>query len=130
MPALASPERDAVEREVVELERLCRALEDSLVAGKWDDVSATLRDSRRVTHAFLNAMEAAADARDEEFDKAIYARMRRVFDIREDQLNRLEAFHNQVGERLQNISRWKEFARSIGAKKARARHSVGLDSSR
>ena len=121
--------RQAVEREVRELERLCAVLERSLVAAEWEEASQAISESRRATHAFLNAMEAASKARDEEFDKAIHARVRRVFDVRQDQLQRLEAFHADVGERLAAFSRWKSFARSIGAKK-KAKHSVGLDSRR
>ena len=126
----ASAEREAVEREVEELERLCETLEASLIAGKWESAAAMLRDSRRVTHAYLNAMDAAAPVRDEAFDRAIHARMRRIFDIREDQLARLRAFHAGVGERLAALSRWKQYARSIGARKGRARQTVGLDSTR
>lgn len=118
--------REAVEREVVELERLCAELESSLVAGDWTAASNAIRDSRRVTHAFLNAMDAAAESRDEEFDRAVYARVRRVFDARQDQLQRLEQFHGRVGDRLQTLSKWKVFARSIGAKRAPNR-TVGLD---
>ena len=129
LPASANSEREAVEREVCELERLCGALESSLVAGDWNGAANALRDSRRVTHAFVNAMEEAAAARDQEFDRAIEVRVRRVYDAREDQLERLRAFHTQIGERLATISRWKSFARSIGAKKARARHSL-FDSTR
>lgn len=125
----ASAERQAVEREVDELERLCGTLESSLVVGNWEEAAGVLRDSRRVTHAYLNAMEAAAEARDEEFDRKIYARMRRIFDVREDQLARLQAFHDGVGEKLQMFARWKEFARSIGARKRPAR-TVSIDSRR
>lgn len=122
--------RAAIEREVEELERLCVALEHDLVGGRWDDASQTLRDTRRVTHALLNAMDAAVPHRDEPFDAALTARVRRVFDMRDDQLSRLQEYHQQVGERLQTFSRWKSFARSIGAKNARAKRSVGLDSRR
>ncbi|MBV8434473.1 MAG: hypothetical protein JO029_09375 [Candidatus Eremiobacteraeota bacterium] len=122
--------REAVEREVRELERLCAELEKSLVGAEWEAASDAIAQSRRVTHAFLNAMESATAVRDEAFDAAVYARMRRVFDIRQDQLQRLEAFRAGVGEKLASFARWKTFARSIGAKKARAKHSVGLDSRR
>ena len=125
----ASVKRDAVEREVCELERLCGTLETSLVSGNWEGAAGALRDCRRVTHAYLNAMEAAADDRDEEFDREIHARLRRVFDVRQDQLARLQAFHDGVGERLAMFARWKAFARSMGAKKAR-RAGVALDSTR
>jgi hypothetical protein len=124
----AGSPREAVEREVAELERLCADLETSLVGGDWTAAANALRDSRRVTHAFLNAMEAAAGVRDDAFDQAIHARMRRIFDLREDQLARLRTFHDGVGERLQTLSKWKLFARSIGAKRAPRR--LGVDSRR
>jgi hypothetical protein len=122
----AGAARAAVVQEVAELERLCGDLERSLVAGDWNEVGNALRSSRRTTHAFLNAMEAAAPHRDEAFDRAVNARMRRVFDVREDQLARLETFHSGVGARLKQLSRWKEFAASVGSKRAPAR-TLGLD---
>jgi len=121
--------RGAVEREVVELERLCGVLERALVAGEWDDASSALRDARRTTHAFRNAMEAAGNSRDAEFDEAIYQRVKRVYDARQDQIERLTEFHDQIGQRLQTLSTWKIFARSIGAKNAPAR-TLGFDSRR
>jgi hypothetical protein len=129
LPASASPLLEAVVREVAELERLCGELERNLVAGDWSAAANVLRDSRRVTHAFANAMEAAQSDRDESFDRRVYVRMRRVFDVRENQLERLQVFHEQVGERLRTLSKWKVFARSIGAKHAPA-PSIGLNSVR
>ena len=128
MPASDDPAaaRGAVEREVVELERLCSDLERALVAGDWNTVGNALRSSRRATHAFLNAMESAAPYRDEAFDRAINTRMRRVFDIREDQLARLETFNGDIGERLKTLSRWKAYAGSIGSKRAPSR-TAGFD---
>jgi hypothetical protein len=122
-------EREAVEREVIELERLCGLLEKALVAGEWDDASQALRESRRATHAFRNAMEAAAGKRDEAFDEGIYRRVKRIYDARQDQIERLSGFHDQIGQRLQTLSTWKIFARSIGAKHAPSR-TLGLDSTR
>jgi hypothetical protein len=121
--------RAAVEREVGELERLCAELEAALIAGEWEDASQALRDARRTTHAFRNAMEAAADARDAAFDEAIYRRVKRVYDARQDQIERLSEFRDQIGQRLQTLSTWKIFARSIGAKNAPAR-TLGFDSRR
>jgi hypothetical protein len=122
-------ERAAVEREVCELERLCGVLEKALISGEWDDASSALRDARRTTHAFRNAMDAAAGSRDAAFDEAIYQRVKRVYDARQDQIQRLTQFRDQIGERLQTLSTWKIFARSIGAKNAPAR-SLGFDSRR
>jgi hypothetical protein len=121
--------RAAVEREVGELERLCRDMETYLVAGDWNSAGNALRDSRRATHAFLNAMEAAAAFRDEAFDAGVHARLRRVFDVRQDQLQRLEQFHEGVGSRLQTISKFKMYARSVG-KKRPPLSRLGLDRTR
>lgn len=131
MPASddAATARAAVEREVGELEKLSGELEKSLVAGDWNAVGNTLRSSRRTTHAFLNAMEDAAPYRDEAFDQKINKRMRRVFDVREDQLARLETFHTDVGERLKTLSRWKAYAGSMGTKRAPSR-TAGFDKTR
>jgi hypothetical protein len=121
--------RAAVEREVSELERLCSVLEKALVAGEWDDASNALHSARRATHAFRNAMEAAAGSRDDEFDEVIYQRVKRVYDARQDQIARLTEYRDRIGQRLQTLSTWKIFARSIGAKNAPAR-TLGFDSSR
>lgn len=120
--------RAAIEREVSELERLCSMLEAALVAGEWDDASKALHAARRTTHAFRNAMEAAAGSRDEAFDEVIYQRVKRVYDARQDQIARLTEYRDRIGQRLQTLSTWKIFARSIGAKNAPAR-TLGFDSS-
>jgi hypothetical protein len=122
----AAAARGAVEREVLELERLCHELERSLVAGDWNAVGNSLRSSRRATHAFLNAMADAAPHRTEAFDLAVNKRVKRVFDMRQDQLERLETFNQDIGLRLQTLSRWKAYASSIGSKRAPAR-TAGFD---
>jgi hypothetical protein len=118
-------EREAIEREVSEIERLCLDLERSLVSGDWNEAGNALRSTRRAMHAFANAMEACPD-RDEAFDQTIRARMRRVYDVREDQLARLIAFRDGIGERLKTLSRWKAFASSMGVKRAPKR-TAGFD---
>jgi hypothetical protein len=122
----AAAARASVEHEVAELERLCVELERSLVAGDWNAVGGALRSTRRSMHAFLNAMDASSEHRDEAFDKVINKRMRRVYDVREDQLTRLRTFNAEIGGRLQTLSKWKRFAGSIGSKRAPSR-SAGLD---
>jgi hypothetical protein len=118
-----------VERELTELERLCAALERDLVGGRWKSAENALRDMRRVTHGYLNALQQAQEVRDEAFDAAVTARLQRVMDARQNQLARLETFHENLRQRLETLSRWKTFARSIGAKRGR-RASLGLDSVR
>lgn len=123
----ALAKREAVEREVRELERLCDALERSSAATDFTDFANALRDSRRATHAFRNAMDAAADVRNAAFDAAIHARIQSVLQRREDQLERLRLYHAELAERLQTLSKWKLFARSINAKQA-PRKSIGFNS--
>lgn len=130
VPPLPAPDKQealaAIEREVADFERLCGELERALVAGDWNAAGNAMRDSRRTMHAFMNAMEAGADARDDAFDAGIYERMRRIFDVREDQLARLRAFRDGVGERLKTLSRWKTFVQTMGGKRAPKR-TAGFD---
>jgi hypothetical protein len=130
-PLLLSAEdvakREAIEREVGELERLCGELEASLTATDWTAAANALRDTRRARHAFLNALDTAVSARDLAFDEGVRARVRVVFDRRQVQLERLRAMHDEIGERLQTLSKWKSFARKIGARQAPT-PSAGFDS--
>lgn len=118
--------RERVSRELRDLERLVLVIESGLTAGDWNAVAYALRDTRRVTVALRAAMQEAQAVRDEAFDVAVRDRLQTVYDRREDQLQRLRAFHESVGTRLQTLSQWKVFARSIGAKRAPAR-TAGLD---
>jgi hypothetical protein len=116
--------RDEVEREVTNLERLCNEIELALRAKDSPALGRAIADSRRTMHAFENAMEAAASDRDAEFDERIFARLRKIYSVREGQMARLRAYHDSIGERLQAISRWKVYARSVGAPKNRERKSL------
>lgn len=113
--------RAAVEQEVGELEGLCGRFERCLMRRTWDDMDAAMADARRVTHALQNAMEAAVPVRDAEFDERIYRRLRMVYALRSQQMERLEQYHSAVGERLHLISRWKNALRSMSAERAASR---------
>lgn len=67
----------------------------------------------------MNAWEAAQPERTAEFDKEIAMRVRRVLEYREWQLKRLQRFHDESGGRLQLISRWKAYARSVARRRPR-----------
>ena len=75
-----------------------------------------MADSRRVTHALQNAMDEAAPARDAAFDAGIFDRARRVHAIRENQLARLRTYNGAIGQKINQISTLKRFAKKIGAK--------------
>jgi hypothetical protein len=117
--------RQAVAVELTELERLCGALEVSLLPVDWPVLGEILAASRKTMHAFENAMADAVDARDEEFDRVVFARLQRIYAYREAQMKRLKSYRDEVGDRLKMLSKWKGFARGIGAKAPRK--TSGLD---
>ena len=86
---------------------------------RWDDLETAIADSRRVMHAFRNAMDAAVAARDPAFDERVMRRLSHVAAIRQNQMSRLQQYHDAVGERLALMARWKHALRSLGARASR-----------
>lgn len=113
--------RAAVESEVAALEALCGTLERALMRREWDDLAAGIADSRRITHALANAMEDSREVRDPSFDEGILRRLRYIHAIRQNQMSRLQQYHDAVGERLQLVARWKSAVRSFGKRRATSR---------
>lgn len=107
------PLLEAVDLTVRELERLCANLERALVRRRWDELERAIADSRRVTHALHNAMDEAKPARSADFDESIFRRLRHIHAIRQNQMARLQQYHDAVGERLQLMARWKAALRSM-----------------
>lgn len=101
---------------VTELENLCNEIELSLRASDWQRLSGVLQEVRRAMHAFENAMAETAEERDEAFDRTVFARLQRVYAVRDEQVQRLQAIHDGIGERLRSISRWKQYARAVGTR--------------
>jgi hypothetical protein len=96
------------------LEQLCNELELALRELDWERLGTAIRNSRRTMAEFENAMADAKPLRSEGVDSAIFARLQRIYAVRDDQLTRLQAVHDDIGKRLRSISRWKSYARSIG----------------
>lgn len=71
----------------------------------------------RSRHALANAWEAAAASRTPEFDHEISERVARVVEYRAWYLDRLIEYNGGVSERLNLISRWKAYARSVAGKR-------------
>jgi hypothetical protein len=88
---------------------------------RWDILEIAIADSRRITHALQNAMDAAGGVRTKDFDDAVFARLRYVHAIRENQMARLQQYHDAVGERLQLLSRWKQALKSLGSRRPKPR---------
>jgi hypothetical protein len=106
----------AIEASVAELEALCGRIERALMMRQWPELEAAIADSRRVTHALQNAMEEAHGMRTASFDEQVFRRLRYVHVIRENQMTRLQQYHDAVGERLRLMARWKSALRSITSK--------------
>jgi hypothetical protein len=106
----------AVEAALGDLEALCGRIERALMLRRWPDLEAAIADSRRVTHALQNAMDEARSVRTGAFDEGVFRRLHYVHAIRENQMTRLQQYHDAVGERLRLIARWKSALRSIAVK--------------
>lgn len=106
---------DAVAREINALSSLCEELDAGLNAQDWARMDRAIADSRRVTHALEEAMAEAAPYRDERFDGAVFRRLQEIYAYRDDRLKVLTSVHEELGERLRQLSRWKGYARSIGS---------------
>lgn len=122
----ASALLEPVEAALRELELLCGRLERALMRRDWESINRAMADSRRATHALANAMEEAQPVRDAAFDEQVNRRLQRVHGIRENQLARLQQYHQAVGQRLQLVTRWKAAIKSLTSR-LRARGYTALD---
>jgi hypothetical protein len=113
-----SPEQQfaAIEGALHELEALCGRIERALMFRRWSELEAAIADSRRVTHALQNAMDEARNVRTHAYDEGVFRRLRYVQAVRENQMTRLQQYHDAVGERLRLVARWKSALRSISTK--------------
>ncbi len=132
MQQSVNPGQDALEavaRDINELERLCLEIDASINERNWHRLGVALADSRRVTHSVQNAMAEATSYRTAEFDKAAFARLQQIYAYRQERMVRLQTIHDDIGDRLRQLSRWKTYARSITIGEP-PRRSAGLDSRR
>lgn len=120
---------EAVAHDINELERLCIEIDASINERNWDRLGAALADSRRVTHSVQNAMGDAMSYRTAEFDRAAFARLQEIYAYRQERMDKLQAIHEDIGERLRQLSRWKTYARGVTIGEG-TRRSAGLDSTR
>lgn len=109
----ADPLLDAVEAALRQLETLCGRLERALMLRKWDELEQAIADSRRFTHALQNAMDDARSARDRAFDERVARRLYYIHAIRQNQMERLQHYHDEVGQRLHLMSRWKSALKTL-----------------
>ncbi len=118
MPPSVDPGRaalEAVAREINGLESLCVVIDVAVKGRDWSRLSEALALSRRAMHAFENAMADATPYRDETFDQAAFARLQQIYAYRQERLDALQSYHDDVGARLRQLSKWKSYARSVGS---------------
>ena len=118
MPPSADTVLNALGDHVSQLEVLCNEIELSLRASDWSRLERAIASSRRQMHEFENAMADAKPLRTANFDRDIFARLQRIYAVRDAQMKRLAATHDEIGGRLRALSRWKEYARSIAGRDA------------
>lgn len=117
----------AVDASLREMEVLCGRAERALMLRRWTDLDQTIADARRATHALQNAMDDSTGLRDAAFEENVIRRLRYVHAIRENQMSRLQQYHDAVAQRLQLIARWKSALKSLGGAKRPARGAAALD---
>lgn len=96
---------------------------------RWDELEAAIADSRRITHALQNAMDDARPVRDTAFDEKVKQRLYYVHAIRQNQMERLQQYHDAVGDRLRLMARWKTALKTL-ASRANGAKPAALDSRR
>ncbi len=116
MPTSAE-RRDAIAREVADLERTCVEGDRALSTRDWNGFASALRDARRIRHALVNALGMPDPDPDPGAEDRLKLRIRRVFDRRELQLEYLRTYHADVAQRLNVLARWKVAARASAVKR-------------
>jgi len=119
LPLSAEAQLNALGDHVNELEQLCNEIELSVRAFDWNRLGRAIAESRRKTHEFENAMASAKRVRTPAFDKVIFARLHRIFEVRDGQLKRVQEKRDEIGGRLRTLSRWKEYSRSVAGPEGR-----------
>ncbi len=130
LPPSADEARTALEAVAVEintLERLCVEIDAAFGAREWARLDRAIADSRKAMHGLENAMAEALPYRDEAFDRAAFARLQEIYSYRHERLEALRAYHDEIGNRLRQISRWKSYARSMGTPRDAMQRSSLID---
>ena len=113
MPSSAEPPRDAVVRTIIALERSCLDADAALVDRRWDVIGAALTRQHELADQ-LAALFAAAPETAPARDARVAARLRGILRYRDDQLQRVEAYRDEVGRRLHAIGQLRALSRTVG----------------
>jgi hypothetical protein len=111
--------RESVARTIIEIERSCLDADAALGEHRWSDVNASFRAQEELT-ARLAALFEGAPATSPANDPKVAARVNGILAYREQQLQRLAAYRDEVGARLSAIGKVNAFSRSFGKQSAPA----------
>ena len=114
----ADAARAAVARAIVALERACLDADAAFVERRWPDVRSAFHRQSALTGELARIFSEAPDVAPDR-DEKVARRMRGVFTFREDQLRRMRAYRDEVGERLRAIGKINAFSRTIGRRVSR-----------
>jgi len=105
--------REAVVRAIIALERACLDAESAFVERRWADVRSAFGRQSALTfdlgRLFAEAPETAPAS-----DAKVARRIRGILAYRDDQLRRMRAYRDEVGERLNSVGKVNALARSLG----------------
>lgn len=124
MPPPSADPRAAVARAIVAIERSCLDADAAFVERRWPDVDAALRAQAELTSELGDLFTAAPECAPAN-DERVARRVRGIVSYRNDQLRRMQAYHADVRDRLQNIGKVNALSRSLGKSGPRAQHVDG-----
>ena len=113
MPPSDETARESVVRTILELERTCLEADAALGECRWSDVEASFRAQAELTGRLAALFERAPETAPAN-DLKVAARMNGILSYREDQLQRMASFRDEVGARLSAIGKVNAFSRSFG----------------
>jgi hypothetical protein len=119
MPPSADPRAEIVET-ILALERSCLDADAALVERRWADFGTAMSAQSSLTDR-LAALFDAAPRHAPDNDARVRKRLEGILAYRDDQLRRLRAYHEHVGERLRSIAKVRAFSRAVGAAPVPAR---------
>ena len=104
----------AVADVILALERSCLDAESAFVERRWDDVERAFGAQSTLTGE-LGRLFAVDPETSPERDAKVEQRVRGILAYRDDQLQRMRAYHAEVESRLTSIGKVRALSRSIGS---------------
>ena len=111
--------RESVVRTIIEIERSCLEADAALSERRWADADISFRAQAELTGRLAALFEGAPETAPSN-DAKVAARVSGIVAYREEQLQRIAAYRDEVGARLSAIGKVNAFSRSFGKQPAPA----------